>query len=148
MINNNNKMSNISITTAIDYANGLPHIGHLFEKTIADFLFRYYSSFSRNMLCNIGLDEHGLKIQNFSLKLTILPINSTNITCNKFKVFFKNFCINYSNFIRTSSFSHFKTCNYLIKFLKTHTYLDYYNGYYSVKEELFLTDRDLVNGYF
>jgi methionyl-tRNA synthetase len=141
---------NISITTAIDYANGNPHLGHLFEKALSSFLMYYYSHFSYNINFSIGLDEHGLKVQNYALNLGEIPLNFVNRVSNKFQIFFKKFYINYSQFVRTSSRSHFKTCTYILKYLKhcKYVYVSYYSGYYSSKEETFLTEKSLRQGYF
>ena len=55
---------NFYITTAIDYPNGVPHMGHANEKVLADFYARAARLEGRDTWFLIGLDEHGLKIQN------------------------------------------------------------------------------------
>ena len=57
-------MDKFYITTAIDYVNGAPHIGHAYEKILTDIIARHYSQRTDNMFFLTGTDEHGIKIQN------------------------------------------------------------------------------------
>ena len=52
----------VYITTAIDYANGPPHLGHAFEKIGADAMVRYLRLKNTPTRFSIGMDEHGLKV--------------------------------------------------------------------------------------
>src|SRR6266550_3351434 len=51
------------ITTAIDYVNGQPHLGHAYEKVIADVAARARRSLGQEAFFLTGLDEHGQKVQ-------------------------------------------------------------------------------------
>src|ERR1700724_1283507 len=51
------------ITTAIDYVNGRPHLGHAYEKIIADVIVRARRSLGQEAFFLTGLDEHGQKVQ-------------------------------------------------------------------------------------
>ena len=51
------------ITTAIDYANGHPHLGHAYEKVLADVIARYRRLCGDSVFFVTGLDEHGQKVQ-------------------------------------------------------------------------------------
>ena len=51
------------ITTAIDYVNGSPHLGHAYEKVVADVIARYHRSLGQDTFFLTGLDEHGQKVQ-------------------------------------------------------------------------------------
>ena len=55
------------ITTAIDYVNGEPHLGHAYEKIIADVIARSRRSFGQEVFFLTGLDEHGQKVQQVAL---------------------------------------------------------------------------------
>src|SRR5215472_9456418 len=55
------------ITTAIDYVNGQPHLGHAFEKVIADVIARSRRSLGQETFFLTGLDEHGQKVQQAAL---------------------------------------------------------------------------------
>src|SRR5690349_24227950 len=51
------------ITTAIDYVNGQPHLGHAYEKIISDVIARSRRSLGEEVFFLTGLDEHGQKVQ-------------------------------------------------------------------------------------
>ena len=51
------------ITTAIDYVNGQPHLGHAYEKIVADVIARSRRSLGQETFFLTGLDEHGQKVQ-------------------------------------------------------------------------------------
>src|SRR5262252_6138087 len=55
------------ITTAIDYVNGQPHLGHAYEKVIADVIARAHRSLGQEVFFLTGLDEHGQKVQQAAL---------------------------------------------------------------------------------
>ena len=51
------------ITTAIDYVNGQPHLGHAYEKIITDVIVRARRCLGEEAFYLTGLDEHGQKVQ-------------------------------------------------------------------------------------
>ena len=51
------------ITTAIDYTNGAPHIGHAYEKVLADAMTRFVRLSGREVYFLTGVDQHGQKVQ-------------------------------------------------------------------------------------
>ena len=51
------------LTTAIDYANGSPHLGHAYEKILADVISRTKKVTGQPTHFVTGLDEHGQKVQ-------------------------------------------------------------------------------------
>src|SRR3954469_5225812 len=51
------------ITTAIDYVNGQPHLGHAYEKVVADAIARSRQALGDEPFFLTGLDEHGQKVQ-------------------------------------------------------------------------------------
>ena len=51
------------ITTAIDYVNAAPHIGHAYQKIVADVLDRWNKLKGREVLFVTGTDEHGKKVE-------------------------------------------------------------------------------------
>ena len=55
-------MSDFYLTTAIDYSNGEPHIGHAYEKIGADAIARYRRLRGDDVHFLIGMDEHGQKV--------------------------------------------------------------------------------------
>src|SRR5207253_4871658 len=51
------------LTTAIDYTNGEPHLGHAYEKILTDVIARARRSLGETVFFLTGLDEHGQKVQ-------------------------------------------------------------------------------------
>ena len=66
-------MDKYYLTTAIDYVNGAPHIGHAYEKILTDIIARHYSLRTDNMFFLTGTDEHGIKIQKTAASHGITP---------------------------------------------------------------------------
>ncbi|HAO96829.1 MAG TPA: methionine--tRNA ligase, partial [Verrucomicrobiales bacterium] len=56
-------MNKFFITTAIDYPNGSPHIGHAYEKVLADIIARYRRLRGDEVFFLTGVDQHGQKMQ-------------------------------------------------------------------------------------
>ena len=96
------------ITTAINYTNGDPHVGHAYEAVTTDILARWHRVFGRDTYFCTGTDEHGEKIAKTAEKEGVLPID----ICNKYAQMFQdlNQRLNISNdcYIRTTQESHQK----------------------------------------
>ena len=103
------------ITTAIDYPNAKPHIGHAYEKIIADVLARWHRLKGEDVFFLTGTDEHGQKIYNTAQDKG----KDTQNFVDEMVVFFKELCkkLNISNtrFIRTTEESHKKVCQEIFK---------------------------------
>ena len=67
-------MKSFYLTTAIDYANGSPHLGHAYEKVLADVIARFNRLKGKQVHFLTGLDEHGQKVQQSANKAGIKPI--------------------------------------------------------------------------
>lgn len=141
-------MKKFYITTAIDYVNAKPHIGHAYEKILADALARWYKLRQVDVFFLTGTDENAQKNEQ-AAKEAKLP---TKKFVDQNVKFFKELCkvlnINYSYFIRTTEKKHFITSQQI--FQKVHDkgdiYKGFYEGYYCTGCEAFLTEKDLVDG--
>ncbi len=136
------------ITTAIDYINGKPHIGHSYEKVASDVLARFYRAKGRDVRFLTGTDEHGAKIAEFAEK-SGLPIEKfADETAAGFKLAWDNLNISYDRFIRTTDEDHKFVVEYTVGKIKENGYLyeGDYEGLYCVGHEAFLTEKDLVDG--
>ena len=96
------------ITTAIDYVNGLPHIGHAYEKIATDVIARHHKQKGEDVLFLTGSDEHGIKIQKTAAKAGISPKEHCDNTSMEFKKAWAKADIDYSRFIRTTDVDHEK----------------------------------------
>jgi methionyl-tRNA synthetase len=134
----------VYITTAIDYLNGEPHLGHAYEKLVTDVLARSLRSRGKRVFFLTGLDEHGQKVQQAAEK----EGKSPQEYCDELAVLWKDFArqLNLSNndFIRTTEERHKIVVQAILAKLHAHGHLykSQYTGFYSTKEETFLTERD------
>lgn len=68
------------ITTAIDYVNGKPHIGHVYEKIASDVIARHFKQRGDDVYFLTGSDEHGIKIQKTAQKNNMTRKNFVTAT--------------------------------------------------------------------
>jgi methionyl-tRNA synthetase len=66
-------MSKFYITTAIDYVNGSPHLGHAYEKVLTDVVARFRRLMGDDVYFLTGTDEHGQKVQQSARAKGIAP---------------------------------------------------------------------------
>ena len=96
------------VTTAIDYPNAEPHIGHAYQKVIADVLSRWNKLSGKKVWFLTGTDEHGKKIEESAEKAGEKPKKFVDEKAEKFKEAWKFLNIDYSRFIRTTDKDHEK----------------------------------------
>jgi methionyl-tRNA synthetase len=144
-----NKFDNkFYITTAIDYINGKPHIGHSYEKVAADVLARFHRAKGDDTRFLTGTDEHGAKIAKYAEE-SELPIEEFAAkAADGFKIAWDGLNVSYDRFIRTTDADHIKVVEELIAKIKDNGFLyeDDYEGLYCVGHEAFLTEKDLADG--
>ena len=132
------------LTTAIDYVNGEPHLGHAYEKVITDIIARTHSSLGQNVFYLTGLDEHGQKVQ----AAANAEGKDPQLYCDQFADIWEKFAekLNLSNtdFVRTSSESHKNFVQAVLQklFKNNQFYQAEYRGFYSARQETFLTEKD------
>lgn len=138
-------MEKYSLTTAIDYVNGEPHIGHAYEKILTDIISRHYKKRADKVFMLTGTDEHGLKIQKTAKTLGITPKELCDRNTGSFMEAWKLLDIDYSKFIRTTDDYHEKTVQDIFEKLleKGDIYKHKYRGLYCPGCECFLADKDL-----
>ncbi|HEU5124834.1 MAG TPA: methionine--tRNA ligase [Verrucomicrobiae bacterium] len=132
------------ITTAIDYVNGQPHLGHAYEKVIADVIARAHRSLGQETFFLTGLDEHGQKVQ----QAAVAEGKTPQAYCDELAASWKSFAakLNLTNddFVRTTEPRHKQAVQAILS--KLHAdgqfYKATYTGFYSTKEETFLTEKD------
>jgi len=142
-------MDKFYTTTAIDYVNGVPHIGHAYEKILTDVIARHFSqriNDGDDVYFLTGTDEHGIKIQKTAAEKGISPKQMCDENSNQFIETWKLLDINYSQFIRTTDESHKKAVQKIFKKLveKGDIYKHSYTGLYCSGCECFLNQKDLT----
>src|SRR5882672_2383552 len=139
------------ITTAIDYVNGQPHLGHAYEKIIADVITRARRSLGQEVFFLTGLDEHGQKVQQAAQAEKKNPQDYCDALAADWKAFAKKLELTNDDFVRTTEPRHKEFVQAILAKLQTagQFYTKTYKGFYSTKEETFLTDKDrLPDGTF
>src|SRR5579864_5179209 len=137
------------ITTAIDYINGKPHIGHSYEKVAADVLARLNRlKPETDVFFLTGTDEHGAKIAQFAKAQGIPEPKFAEQTAKLFAKAWDNLEVSYDRFIRTNDSDHIKTVTAILEKIKQRGYVyeGEYTGLYCTGHEAFLTEKELVNG--
>ena len=138
-------MDKYYLTTAIDYVNGAPHIGHAYEKILTDIIARHYSQRTEVFFLT-GTDEHGIKIQKTAKEQGITPKELCDINAKKFQDAWKALNVDYTKFIRTTDEYHEKTVQKIFQKLveKGDIYKHSYQGLYCSGCECFLNEKDLT----
>lgn len=136
------------ITTAISYPNGRPHIGHAYEAIAADAIARFHRLSGRDVKLVTGTDEHGLKMVQTAARAGV----STRALADEMSGYFKEMCaklnISFSQFVRTTEARHHEASIALWMGMEASgdLYLDRYEGWYSVRDEAFYDEKELVDG--
>lgn len=143
-------MSRFYLTTAIDYANGDPHLGHALEKIGADVIARYHRLRGDDVHLLIGMDEHGQKVQQTAAQQQIAPQAFTDEIAARFQAMWARLGVKYDQFIRTTDAHHKAGVQALIRRIAERQPEDFYErsyrGMYCVGCEAFKQDADIVDG--
>ena len=134
------------ISTAISYTNGPPHIGHAYEVIAADAIARFKRLDGYDVFFLTGTDEHGLKVQKKAKEMGIDPKKYVDEISKEFiKLSISLDCSN-NDFIRTTDERHIKNVHSIWKILfdKGDIYLDQYSGWYSITDEAFYNEEELI----
>jgi methionyl-tRNA synthetase len=132
------------ITTAIDYTNSPPHIGHAYEKVLADVIARYHRLKGDKVFFLTGVDQHGQKVQQSAAKAGVPPAEFVKEITQKFVDLWKKLDVKYDEWAETTSDRHKKVVQGILQrlFNAGQIYKDKQAGYYSVRQEQFLTDKE------
>ena len=139
------------ITTAIDYVNGQPHLGHAYEKVITDVIARAQRSLGQETFFLTGLDEHGQKVQQVAIAEGKNPQAYCDELSVSWKAFVEKLGLTNNDFVRTTESRHKDIVQAILSRLNAegHFYKATYTGFYSTSAETFLTDKDrLPDGSF
>ena len=143
-------MSRFYLTTAIDYANGDPHIGHAYEKIGADAIARYRRLRGDDVHFLIGMDEHGHKVAQAAEERGLTPQQQVDAVAARFESMWRALAISNDQFIRTTNADHRAGVRALIKRIFDNNPDDFYeksyNGWYCVGCESFKQESEIVDG--
>ena len=140
------------ITTAIDYTNGAPHIGHAYEKVLADVLARYHRLKGEDVFYLTGVDQHGQKVQQSAEKVGIEPQEYVDGITKKFSALWEKLDVKYDAWAATTDPLHKECVRANLQKLwddkepatgqSRWIYKKSQRGFYSVRQEQFLTDKE------
>lgn len=139
---------NFYISTAIAYSSAIPHLGNVYETILADSIARFKRLDGYNVYFQTGTDEHGQKIEQRASDNEISPLVYVNQITDEIKRIYKAVNISYDKFIRTTDDYHVNAVQNIIDKLyeKGDIYLGEYEGYYSIADEAFINEEDIVDG--
>ena len=136
------------LTTAIHYPNGRPHIGHAYETIAADVVARFQRLRGRQVRFQTGTDEHGLKMAQKARDLGVTPRELADEMSGYFRELFDKLDISYDRYIRTTEAVHHRASQAIWQAMEKSgdLYLDRYEGWYSVRDEAYYDESELVEG--
>ena len=137
-------MKSFYITTAIDYVNGSPHLGHAYEKVLTDVIARFRRMMGDEVRFLTGVDEHGQKVQQSARKRGIAPQEFCDQVSQEFRTLCTRLGASNDDFIRTTETRHKDVVRELLQRLydKGEIYRADYKGFYSTRQEQFLQEKD------
>lgn len=136
------------ITTAIHYPNGRPHIGHAYEMIAADAIARFQRQAGRDVRFQTGTDEHGLKMVKTARERGV----EVRALAEEMSGYFADMAgalnISCDRFIRTVEPEHYAASQAIWRAMADagDLYLDRYEGWYSVRDEAFYEEKELIAG--
>ncbi|QPV77705.1 methionine--tRNA ligase [Bacillus velezensis] len=135
------------ITTPIYYPSGKLHIGHAYTTVAGDAMARYKRLKGFDVRYLTGTDEHGQKIQQKAEEENITPQAYVDRAVAEIQKLWKQLDISHDDFIRTTESRHKEIIEKVFQKLLDNgdIYLDEYEGWYSIPDETFYTETQLVD---
>jgi methionyl-tRNA synthetase len=136
------------LTTPLYYVNDKPHLGTAYATVNADTIARYHRLFGDEVKLLTGTDEHGQKVEQAAEKNGKSPQQHCDELSKVFRQAWEFLEVQFDVFFRTTDDFHKKTVQSVLQEIydKGDIYSDTYEGWYSVSEEIFYTEKDLVDG--
>ncbi|MBZ0266959.1 methionine--tRNA ligase, partial [bacterium] len=136
------------LTTAIDYVNAKPHLGHAYEKVTADCIARAKRAAGYDVRFLIGNDEHGDKMAKSAAALGITPQEYVDRMDAVYRSTYERLLVRWDEFIRTSEPRHHAAVREILRRVDEAGYITRakYDGWYCEGCEAFYTEKDLVDG--
>ena len=141
-------MNHFYLTTPIYYVNGEAHLGHAYTSLQADIIAKFQTLKGKEVFFLTGTDEHGQKIEEAAKKAGLETQTFVDKLANSFQHLWDQLKVDYSYFIRTSNPEHKAFVQDIWKKMleKGYLYLGNYSGWYSVRDEAFYSEEELIGG--
>ena len=136
------------ITTAIDYPNAPPHIGHSLEKVAADVIARYHRLQGHDTYFSMGLDENSQHVVQAATVNQVDLVTWINQMDKAFRLAWSKLDISYNRWIRTTEERHFYASQEMLRRAQEHgdIYKSIYSGWYCPNDNTFYQEEDLIDG--
>jgi methionyl-tRNA synthetase len=136
------------VTTAIDYVNGVPHLGHAYEKIAADALVRYRRMTGHETWLVVGADEHSQSVAREAAARGVDPLTYCDSIIPTWESIYARLQVDYSAFVRTSSEANRATTEKILQRVYDNgfIYKGKYSGYYCPSCEQYYQERELLEG--
>jgi methionyl-tRNA synthetase len=136
------------VTTPIYYVNDVPHIGHAYTTVACDSISRFARLDGRKVYFLTGTDEHGQKVEKAAADAGIPPQAFADRVSERFRELAQVMRISNDDFIRTTEPRHHAGVQALWRELvrRDQIYLGRYAGWYSVRDETYYAESELIDG--
>jgi len=142
------------LTTPIYYVNDKPHLGHAYTTIAVDVAARFHRINGKQVKFLTGTDEHGQKVDKAARTKSVPCQEFVDEVSGRFKELVNAnigsnlLNITNTNFIRTTEASHHKAAQNFWQLLVKNGYIykGKYEGYYSIRDEAFYQESELIDG--
>jgi methionyl-tRNA synthetase len=136
------------VTAAIDYVNGDPHLGHVYEKVGCDVLARHHALRGAEVRFTVGTDEHSQSVERAATARGQSAEDFSAAQAEVFRDLYRRLDIAYTAFVRTSGDSNRRTSLRLWRALADggHIYKGMYAAWFCPSCEAYYAEKDLVDG--
>ncbi len=136
------------ITTAIDYPNAPPHVGHSLEKVAADVIARYHRLQGHDTIFSMGLDVNSQHVVQAARANNIDLVIWINQMDEAFRQAWSKLDISYDRWILTTEERHFRASQEMIRRAQERgdIYKSIYSGWYCPNCNTFYSDEELIDG--
>jgi methionyl-tRNA synthetase len=136
------------ITTAIDYVNGAPHLGHAYEKIAADVIARHMRQRGEDVFFLTGTDEHGEPVADAAHAEGIEPQELADRNAARFKAMLPLLNISNDFFIRTTDPEHEERVQEVMQRIHDNGYVyeGLYEGWYCPRCADFKVENEILEG--
>jgi len=139
------------LTTAIDYSNGDPHLGHALEKVGADAIARYRRLRGDDVRFLMGMDEHSQAVIQAAEREGYTPQAWVDRMAERFEAFWRRLECSNDDWIRTTEPRHREAVTELLRRIQERNpddlYVADYEGLYCTGCEEFKQPAQIMNGH-
>jgi methionyl-tRNA synthetase len=136
------------ITAAIDYVNGDPHLGHVYEKVGCDVLARHHRLRGDDVRFTVGTDEHSQSVLRAAREQGLSPEDFVDAQAERFRELYDSLDISYTAFVRTSGDANRRSTERLMQAVHDagYVYKDWYRAWLCPSCERYYSEKELVGG--